>query len=78
MINGAPLNLPAVPDSPHGVELRRAQQDLRLSPELEAEYVRIRLLDSRLVIRVTCALAAVLAVARGVEQTATGFPVSTT
>jgi diguanylate cyclase (GGDEF)-like protein len=75
MVKGASLNLTAVPDSPHAAELLRAQQDLRFSPEMEAEYVRTHLLDSRLLIRVTCALAAVLAVARGVEQTATGFPV---
>ena len=75
MIKGALLNLAAVPDSPHAAELLRAQQDLRFSPELEAEYIHTHLLDSRLLIRVTCVLAAVLAVARGVEQTATGFPV---
>ena len=49
--------------------------DLIFSPEVEAEYVRTHLLGSRLLIHVTCALAAVLAVARAVEQTATGFPV---
>lgn len=75
MGKGAPLNLAAVPDSPHAAELRRAQQNLRFSPEVEAEYVRTHLLDSRLLIRATCALAAVLAIARGVEQTAAGFPV---
>ncbi|WP_116809524.1 GGDEF domain-containing protein [Steroidobacter cummioxidans] len=75
MAKGAPLNLAAVPDSPYAAELLRAQQHLQFSPEVEAEYVRTHLLDSHLLIRVTCALAAVLAVARGVEQTATGFPV---
>jgi diguanylate cyclase (GGDEF)-like protein len=75
MVKGAPLNFSAVPDSPHAAELLRAQQDQRFGPEVEAEYVRTHLLDSRLLIRVTCALAAVLAVARGVEQAATGFPV---
>jgi diguanylate cyclase (GGDEF)-like protein len=74
MSQGAPLNLAAIQDSPYAAELRRAQ-DLRFNPEVEAEYVRTHLLDSRLLIRVTCALAAVLAVARGVEQAATGFPV---
>lgn len=75
MAKGAPLNLATVPDSPHAAELLRAQQDLRFSPEVEAEYVRTHLLASRLLIRVTCALAAVLVLARGVEQMATGFPV---
>jgi diguanylate cyclase (GGDEF)-like protein len=75
MTQGAPLNLAAVPDSPYAAELLRAQQDLRFNPEVEAEYVRTRLLDSRLLVRVTCALAAVLAVARGIEQAVTGFPV---
>jgi diguanylate cyclase (GGDEF)-like protein len=75
MTQGAPLNLAAIPDSPYAAELQRAQQDLQFKPEVEAEYVRTRLLDSRLLIRVTCALAAVLGIARGVEQAATGFPV---
>jgi len=72
---GVRLNLAAVPNSPYAAELLRAQQDLRFSPEVESEYVRTHLLDSRLLIRVTCALAAVLAIGRGVEQTAAGFPV---
>ena len=75
MTKGTPLNLAAVPGSPYAGELLRAQQNLRFSPEVEAEYARTHLFDNRLLIRVTCALAAVLAIARGVEQTATGFPV---
>lgn len=75
MTKGASLNLAAVPDSPYAAELPRAQQDLRFSPDVEVEYVRTHLLDSRLLIRVTCTLAVVLGVARGIEQTATGFPV---
>lgn len=75
MVKGAPLNLAAIQDSPYAAELLRVQKDLRFSPELEAEYVRTHLQDSRLLIRVTCALAAVLAVARGIEQTVAGFAV---
>jgi diguanylate cyclase (GGDEF)-like protein len=75
MIKGASLNLTAIPDSPHAAELLRARQDLRFSAEVETEYARIHLLDSRLLIRVTCFLAALLAVARGIEQTATDFSV---
>jgi len=74
MIKGASLNLAAVPDSPHAAELLRARQDLRFSPDVEAEYIRTHLLDSRLVIRVTCVLAAVLATARGIELMAAGLP----
>ena len=74
MVKGAPLNLSAVADSPHAAELLRGQQDLRFSPEVEEEYVRSHLLDTRLLIRVTCALAVVLAFARGAEQMATGYP----
>lgn len=73
MAEGAPLNLAAVPDSPYAAELLRAQQDLQFSPEVEAEYVRTHLLGRRLLIRVTCTLAAVLVATRGVEQTTTGF-----
>jgi len=75
MIKGASLNLAAVPDSPDAAELLRARQHLRFSPDVEAEYVRTHLLDSRLLIRVTCVLAAVLAIGRGIEQTVTHFPV---
>jgi diguanylate cyclase (GGDEF)-like protein len=75
MTKGASLILVAASDSPYAAELPRARQNRRFSPELEAEFVRTRLRDSILLIRVTCALAAVLAVARGVEQTASGFPV---
>lgn len=75
MIKGASLNLAAVPDSPHAAELLLARQNQRFSPEVEADYVRTHLLDSRLIIRVTCVLAALLAVARGIEQTAAHLPV---
>ncbi|WP_157995358.1 GGDEF domain-containing protein [Peristeroidobacter soli] len=64
-----------MPGSPQAAELVRAQQELRFSPAMEAEYVRTHLLGSRLLIRVTCVLAAVLSIARAVEQTAAGFPV---
>lgn len=75
MAKGVLQNLAAVPDSPYAAELLRARQNQLFSPEMEAEYVRTHLLDSRVLIRVTCAFAAVVAVARSVEQTVTGFPV---
>ncbi|MBL8271616.1 sensor domain-containing diguanylate cyclase [Steroidobacter sp.] len=75
MIRGAPLNLAAIPDSPYAAELLRGQSQLRFSPDLEAEYVRAHLIESRLIIRVMCALGAVLAVTRTVELMATGSPI---
>lgn len=74
MIRGTLLNLAAVPDSPYAAELRRGQKDPVFSPAVEAEYVRTHLMESRVLIRVTCALAAVLTIARGTEQMAAGFP----
>ena len=63
------LSLSDFPDSPYAAELERGVgAKLRFSPRLETEYVHARLIQSRILIRVACALAAVLAILRCVEQ----------
>lgn len=73
MILGAHLSSGTVPGSPYAAELRRGHAHLRFTPEVEREYLRDHLKVNRVLIRVTCALAASLGVARGIEQLATGF-----
>ncbi|HET6628466.1 MAG TPA: diguanylate cyclase [Woeseiaceae bacterium] len=64
--------LSAIPDSPYAAELQRNQANPRFSPELEAEYVRARLMDNRTLIRAACVFVALLAAARGLEQSILG------
>jgi diguanylate cyclase (GGDEF)-like protein len=67
------LSLTAFPDSPYAAELQRGSPSLRFtSPKLEGDYVRFDLMRSRMLIRVACTLAAVLALLRGVEQAVGG------
>jgi diguanylate cyclase (GGDEF)-like protein len=62
------LDLSTFPDSPYAEELQRDLSRLRFSrPQLEAEYQRSRMLSSRSLIRVACAFAAVITIARGAE-----------
>lgn len=73
MIGGSKLGLGAVSDSPYAAELLHGPANLRFAPDVEREYVRTHLADSRVLIRVTCVLATLLALARGMEQATTGF-----
>lgn len=72
MITVSQLNLSAFPDSPYAAELQRGFSNLRFGRQLELEYVRAHLLDSRIVIRAACTLAALLGLGRCVEQLAAG------
>lgn len=47
MITVSQLNLSAFPDSPYAAELQRGCSNLRFGRQLELEYVRAHLLDSR-------------------------------
>jgi len=63
------LDLTTFPDSPYAAELQRDSSKLCFfQPQLEAEYLRSRLLSSRTLVRVACAFAAALTIARGAEQ----------
>jgi diguanylate cyclase (GGDEF)-like protein len=63
------LDLSTFPDSPYAAELHRDSSKLCFfQPQLEAEFLRSRLMSSRTLIRVACVCAAVLTTARGVEQ----------
>lgn len=77
MVTVSRLNLNAFPDSPYAAELQGGSPNPRFSPELEAEYVRAQLINSRALIRVVCVLASLLAILRGAEQAAAGFWSST-
>ena len=63
----SPPSLEGLPDSPHAAELRKARPSTRFPPALEAEYVRSFLRDSRTLVRLSCTLAVLLLVLRGVE-----------
>jgi len=63
------LDLSTFPDSPYAAELQRDPSKLGFfQPQLEAEYLRSRLLSSRTLVRMACVFAAALATARGAEQ----------
>ena len=68
MITAPRLDLSTYPDSPYAAELQRDPPAMRFAPDLEAQYRRNRLLDSRTLIRVAAILGVVLTVARGVEE----------
>jgi diguanylate cyclase (GGDEF)-like protein len=68
MVTEPHLNLRALPDSPYAAEQQRASAHLRFSPKLEAQYVRAQLVHSRMLIRMACVLAALVAILRGAEQ----------
>src|SRR6186713_2340204 len=72
MITVSQLNLSAFPDSPYAAELQRGGSNLGFGRQLELEYVRAHLLDSRILIRAACTLATLLALGRGVEQVVAG------
>jgi diguanylate cyclase (GGDEF)-like protein len=55
-------------DSPFAQELQRGVSHLRFAEPLEAEYLRERLAESRLLVRVACVLSAMLALVRGTEK----------
>lgn len=73
MVMGVHLSPGAVPDSPYAAELLRGHLNLPFAPEVEQEYLRAHLSANRVLIRVTCVLAALLGLGRGAEQLATGF-----
>jgi diguanylate cyclase (GGDEF)-like protein len=63
------LDLSTFPDSPYAAELQRVSRKLCFfQPQLEAEYLRSRLMSSRTLVRMACVFAAALATARGAEQ----------
>ncbi len=55
------------PESPYATELQRDPANLRFSPQLEREYSRAQLTDSRELIRVTSLFGVAMAVLRGAE-----------
>lgn len=67
-MNTAQLNLNAFPDSPHAAELRRGFPDLRFGRELEGEYVRTNLLQSRPLIRAASLMSVAVVGGRMIEQ----------
>jgi diguanylate cyclase (GGDEF)-like protein len=73
MTMGVQQSLGAPPHSPYAAELLRGHSNLRFAPDVEREYLRAHLAKNRVLIRVTCALGALLGLGRGVEQLATGF-----
>jgi diguanylate cyclase (GGDEF)-like protein len=72
MTASARPNLGAFPNSPYAAELQRGGGIRTFSPKIEAEYVRAHLQDNRTLIRMACAFALLLTVARGAEQALVG------
>jgi diguanylate cyclase (GGDEF)-like protein len=68
VIKAPRLDLSTYPDSPYAAELQRDPPTMRFAPDLEAQYRRNRLLESRTLVRVAAILGVILTVARGVEE----------
>src|SRR5688572_18546091 len=60
-------------DSPYAAELQKGEPSLRFSPKLESEYLRNHLRNNRMLIRMACGLAALVAVFRAAENTIRGI-----
>jgi diguanylate cyclase (GGDEF)-like protein len=67
------LDLSTFPDSPYAAELQRDSPKMRFGSQLEADYLRTRLLESRTLIRVACAFTALLTLVRLVQQVYEGL-----
>lgn len=63
----------AVPGSPYAAELRNGPSGESFAGHLEREYAQSRLSENRLLIRVTCVLAALLPVFGGAERWLRGY-----
>jgi diguanylate cyclase (GGDEF)-like protein len=72
MVSASQLKLSAFPDSPYAAQLKRGFSKLRFDGQLEGEYVRAHLADSRVLIRIACVFSALVAIVRGVEQASSG------
>jgi len=63
----SPPSLEGLPDSPYAAELRKARPSARFEPDMEADYVRSFLRESRTLVRLSCTLAVLLMVLRAIE-----------
>ena len=68
----SPPSFEGLPDSPYAAELRKAHASARIAPAMEAEYVQGFLRDSRTLVRLSCTLAVLLMVLRGLEVQVAG------
>jgi diguanylate cyclase (GGDEF)-like protein len=66
MVMSPPI-LEGLPDSPYAAELRKAHPAARFAPAMEADYVRSFLRDNRTLVRLSCTLAVLFHVLRGLE-----------
>ena len=62
------LDLSTFPDSPYAAELRRSPSTLRFAPELETDYLKARLANSRTLIRVACVFSVAMTASRIAEH----------
>lgn len=62
------IDLSALPDSAYAAELRDGSPNRRFSPALEAEYLRARLVDNCVLVRVASVLATLLVAVRFLRQ----------
>ena len=74
----SPPSLEGLPDSPYAAELRKARVPARFAPAMEADYVAGFLRESRTLVRLSCTLAVLFIVLRGLEVAiGSGAPRST-
>lgn len=66
-------SLEALPDSPYAAQLRKQPAGARFASPMEAEFLRSRLREDRVLVRIACTLALLLIVLRGGESFAAAF-----
>lgn len=72
MFSATQLNLRAFPNSRYAAELHKPASDKQFGPELEAEYLRAHLMDSRVLIRAACMFTLLVVILRALEQAGSG------
>ena len=68
----SPPSLEGLHDSPYAAELRKARPAARFAPAMEADYLRVFLRDNHTLVRLSCTLAVLLIVLRGLEVLISG------
>jgi diguanylate cyclase (GGDEF)-like protein len=68
----SPPSLEGLHDSPYAAELRKARPAARFAPAMEADYLRVFLRDNHTLVRLSCTLAVLLLVLRGLEVLISG------
>ena len=74
MITASRTDLSDFPGLPQDAQMHRAHGNLQFTAQLERDYARAHLLDNATLIRLTCVIATLVALTRGLEQLVGNLP----